>query len=103
MATPEEVAALRLFVAEPDDSTYTDEILGVILDSSETANAAAYEIWLQKAARYSDVVDISEGGSQRKNSDLYKNAMTMAELFKARVDSDALGDGRTRIAKLVRT
>jgi hypothetical protein len=103
MATVEEVAALRRFVAEPDDSTYTDVMLGAILDASESANAAAYEIWLQKAAGYADVVDISEGGSQRKNSDLYKNAMTMAALFKARVDEDALGDGRTRLSKLVRS
>lgn len=103
MATPEEVAALRLFVSEPDDSTYTDVMLGAILDASLSANGAAYEIWLQKAARYADVVDISEGGSQRKNSDLYKNAMTMASLFKSRIEDDALGDGRTRIFKLART
>jgi hypothetical protein len=103
MATADEVAALRLFVSEPDDSTYTDIMLSTILDAAVSTNAAAYEIWLQKAAGYSDVVDISEGGSQRKNSDLYKNAVTMAGLFKARVELDALGDGRTRITKLVRT
>jgi hypothetical protein len=102
MATVEEIAQLRLLIAEPTEDTYSDEVLSDLLDASASANHAALEIWTQKAAAYTRLVDISEGGSQRKNSDLLKNALLMAEVYQNRIDVAALAGGRTKIAKLTR-
>lgn len=107
MATIDEVAQLRLMVGEPDNSTYTDAMLGALLDGYATStlalSRAARDIWYQKAASYADLVDISEGGSQRKNGDLQKRALTMAELYAGQVSAEDSGDFRpTRISRLSR-
>jgi hypothetical protein len=105
VASIEDVSQLRLMVAEPDDSTYDDAALGALLDSYATATVplsrAARDVWVQKAAAYAELVDISEGGSQRKNGDLHKRALTMADLYATQIDLDT-SDRPTRIARLVR-
>lgn len=108
MATVEEVAQLRRMVAEPDDTTYTDEMLGAIIDGygegAAPLAASAQDVWLQKAASYADLVNISEGGSSRSNGQLHTNALTMARIYGVQVET-AEGSGpagRTRIARLVR-
>lgn len=107
MADIADVKQLRLMVAEPDDTTYTDAMLGALLDAYALGTVplarAARDIWYQKAAGYADLVDISEGGSQRKNGDLHKRAMTMAELYQGQADIQDNGLMRaTRIARLSR-
>jgi hypothetical protein len=102
MATAADIATLRLLIAEPTSDTYTDSALGIIIDASDSLDAAALEVWIQKAAASAELVDISEGGSQRKNSDVYKNALLMVQLFQNRVDTAALDARRTTIGKLAR-
>lgn len=108
MATVEEVSQLRRMVAEMDDTTYTDEMLGAIIDGYGEGAAplasSAQAVWLQKAAGYADLVNISEGGSSRANGQLQTNALTMARLYGSQVDAaEGSGSaGRTRIARLVR-
>lgn len=106
MATVEQVAQLRLMVAEPDETTYTDDMLSVLIDSYALTDLplveSAYSVWVQKAASYADLVDISEGGSSRKNGDLHKRALTMADLYKGQLDAATALGQRTRIARLVR-
>jgi hypothetical protein len=107
VATVAEVEQLRLMIAEPDDTTYTDAMLGALLDGyaggTLPLSRAARDIWYQKAASYADLVDISEGGSQRKNGDLHKRALTMAELYAGQADAEDNGSLRaTRIARLTR-
>jgi hypothetical protein len=103
MAEIENVKQLRLMVAEPDDSTYTDEMLGALIDgySGEVLSLcrAARAIWYHKAAAYADLVDISEGGSQRKNGDLHKRALTMADLYGSQVDAEDSGANRRTIVR----
>jgi|SRR3954451_964964 hypothetical protein len=105
MATIEDVSQLRLMIAEPDETTYTDAMLGALLDTyaggTVPLSRAARDVWYQKAATYAELVDISEGGSQRKNGDLHKRALEMASLFNGQAD---LSDGNrpTRIARLSR-
>ena len=41
MATQAEIDALRMFVSEPDETTYTDEMLVVVIDATSTLNEAA--------------------------------------------------------------
>lgn len=106
MASIEDIVRLRLRIAEPDETTYTDEQLGVYLDTYSTTlyplDQAAYVIWTEKAASFAGLVDISEGGSSRKNSDLFKNATAMAAFFANEIAANTALSRRTVIMKLVR-
>jgi hypothetical protein len=44
-------------------------------------NAAAYDIWMEKAATYAKLVNVSEAGSSRSLGDLHEQALTMAERY----------------------
>lgn len=104
MATPEEIAALRLLIAEPGSDTYTDVALSDRLDAA-APDQVAYEIWTEKAAKFAQLVDISEGGSSRKQGDLYEQALGMAKVFADRVTTGTAPPGvagRTRVSRLVR-
>jgi hypothetical protein len=102
MATSEEIAALRLLIDEPSSTFYTDQMLASLVDQAESnLNAAASDIWQQKAARFSTLVDITESGSSRKMSNLYSNALAMAKHFadeSAEVVAETTMQPRTRTA-----
>lgn len=84
MASPEQIAALRQLINEPDDTNgWTDDSLGGLIDSGLTLNGAAGSVWNIKAGQYSSLVDVSESGSSRKLGDLHKNALAMALRFRA--------------------
>jgi hypothetical protein len=102
MATADQIATLRLYVSEPDQATWTDEMLSSIIDSSTSLNTAAVEVWDSKAAALATLVDISEGGSSRKNSDLVKNALLMRDLFYNKEQTSLALTQGTRIRRLMR-
>lgn len=88
MASPEEIADLRRKISELDNTNYSDAVLGARIDAADgDLNKVAYSIWQEKAATYAELVDISEAGSSRKNSQLYKNALEMADYY-AGIDDD---------------
>lgn len=106
MATAEEISALRLLIAEPDvNGIYTDVVLSSMINSaSSDLNKAAHDVWVQKAAAAAELVDISEGGSQRKMGDIHEQALNMAAHF-ARQVSGGVDPGApkyTRMHKLAR-
>lgn len=87
MATDEERDQLRRNTGEVGSSTYTDPVLDVYIDDAGgDLDIAASVIWQEKAASYAELVDITEAGSSRKNSDLYKNAIDMAAKYAASSD-----------------
>lgn len=87
MATAEEIAQLRLLVAEPDPvEPYTDVKLGARIDASDSLERVAYDIWTEKAAATAMLVDVSEGGSSRKMGDLHEQALAMKAEFASRLD-----------------
>lgn len=103
MATPEEIAALRLLIAEPEVDTYSDEDLSNRLTTADQYTVA-YDIWTEKAAAAAGLVDMSEGGSSRKLGDVYEQALGMADAMRARAVSATnppTGAG-VRIKKLAR-
>ena len=104
MATVDQVAALRLLISEPDDAEpYTDAALSARLDADQDADKTAYNIWTEKAAAWAGLADISEGGSSRKQGDLYEQALKMAEYFKGRItDGAPVTGGVTRVRRLTR-
>jgi hypothetical protein len=76
------------------NSQYTDVQIQEYIDENTTVdgidyNGTAASIWEEKAGYYSALVDVSESGSSRKMSDLYKNALAMAKLYRQK-QTDAL-------------
>lgn len=81
MASDDQLGSLRRAADVPvDDTTYTETLLGALIDLSGV-NKAALIIWREKAAGYAKMVSMSEGGSSRSMSDLYNNAMKMVEMY----------------------
>lgn len=80
MAEATTIADLRRLINEPDDvEPWTDLVLsGRIDDHTGTLSALAATIWREKAASYAELVDIKEGSSDRKLSQMYKQALEMA-------------------------
>ena len=106
MATAEEIAALRLLIAEPGPAVpYDDVTLGDLLDAADSQYELASRIWTYKAAGAASFVDMSEGGSSRKMGDVYEQYLSMSDRMKALagevVPSDGLGPG-LRITRLTR-
>lgn len=84
--TLEDLAVLRHYIDEPEQTIYGDAFLiDVIARNDGNLNAAAAEVWGMKAARFSKLVDVTESGSSRKLSDKAKNAQSMAAYYAAQV------------------
>lgn len=78
MATLEQVAQMRRSTAlEEDDATYTDSLIGGMIDNLGFPAAAA-QIWREKAASVAGLVDTTESGSSRSLSQLRKAYAEMA-------------------------
>ena len=102
MATAAEIAALRLMIAEPDNADpYADAALATRIDAASSLEAVAFDVWGEKAATAAGLVDISEGGSSRKNSDIQEQYLRMRTMYGEL--SGAIGaTGRTRVSRLSR-
>lgn len=85
MATTEQLAELRRLVDEPTQDPYTDAVLSLRIDAAGSIQGLAATIWREKAASFAGLVDVREGNSDRKLSQLHKQAIAMAESFEAGV------------------
>lgn len=103
MASPSDIAIVRLNINEPDDSNgFTDEVIGDLINAQGVAGASS-SVWLQKAAQWSTLTDVTEAGATHKFSDLSKNALLMAKSFGA-TDADAeTALQRTRVRTIERS
>lgn len=90
MATPEQIADLRRLIDQPDNiAPWTDEILGARIDAlgaNPDLRLLAGSVWSEKAASFAGLVDVKEGNSDRKLSQLHKQALLMADSFGAGPD-----------------
>lgn len=106
MASDETIAALRLLIAEPTEDNYTQQDLSDRIDAAVDTgglNLVAYKVWTEKAAKFASLVDITEGGSSRKNSSLQKQALTMVEHFEGLLPVDSTsGSTGVRIRRITR-
>lgn len=90
MATDDERLQLRRMTGEADEDNYTNADLDIFIErAAGDLNAAASLLWGEKASSYADLVNISEAGSSRSNSDLFKHAIEQRDYF------SALGGGVT--------
>lgn len=82
MASSDDYLRLRRMTGEVGSKTYTDTDLDLFLsEAGGDFNAAAALIWGEKASAYADLVNISEAGSSRSNSDLFKHAKEQQVYF----------------------
>lgn len=105
MATPQQIADLRQLIDEATSESYTDQQLSDRLDASTSVRGLASVIWAEKAARYSGLVDVKEGSSDRKLSQLYKNALEMSRSFAVEEDGEPVTTSKrpARTRRIVRT
>lgn len=90
------IPAVRRLANEPtaavfSDSDIMDLAAAVTEDGVVNVNALVAAIWRIKAARFSELVDVSEAGSSRKFSDLHKNALAMAATYDKRAVETEVG------------
>lgn len=81
MADETVILELRRLINEmTDQDPWTDLVLSVRIDEwTGTLDALAAKIWREKAATYAELIDIKEGNSDRKMSQLYSQALKMAD------------------------
>lgn len=92
MATVDEISRVRRMTAlAEDDPTYTDSLVGGMIDDLGEETAVV-QIWREKAAGVADLVDITESGSSRSLSKLRDAYLGMAD--KLTPSSDTPPGGR---------
>jgi thymidine phosphorylase len=97
VATADQISSLRLLIAQPDDIAPWDDVtLGVRIDESDSLEALAAVIWREKAASYAGLVDMKEGNSDRKLSQLHSQAFAMAVSFESASGVSARRPAKTR-------
>ena len=104
MATEDQIAQLRLMINQPDNvEPWTDANLALLIDSSDgDLQVAAGKAWRSKASTVAHLVDISEGGSSRKNSEIYKNYLAMANVYDPETEEPAAASGPSRTRQIER-
>lgn len=86
MADNDAYLRLRRMTGEDDEtSKYTNVDLDIfITDAGGDLQAAAAAIWAEKAGSYADLVNTSEAGSRRDNSDLFKHAIDRQAYYESK-------------------
>lgn len=83
------------------DPQFTDtELQDLLSDAGDSPERAAADGWTILAARYSAMVDVTEGNASRAMSDMQEHALNMVKLFQK--SSPGPTEGRTRIGRIRR-
>jgi hypothetical protein len=83
------------------DTMFTDAEIEDFLELGFTnVRAAAYYGWIEKAANYSNLVNVNEGNAARELGELHRQALRMAERFIGYVPTPSRG--RARIGNITR-
>ena len=101
-ASAEQIARLRLMIAEPTATAYTDEVLGGRIEENPKPDADGYlpedegwvetydlnrtasQIWTEKAAALAGAYDVNADGANYSRNQKYANAVKMAGLYASR-------------------
>ena len=94
------VTVLRRLIDEPTTDVYADAELQARLDAvAGDGTLVARDVWAEKMAAASSLVDISEGGSQRKMSQAYDHAKAMWDHYNELVL--LAGDGNSPVLRRI--
>lgn len=89
MAEQADIDAFKeLLPSNPGQYGWDDAYIGALLDSGITENSMLLKFWEKVAASTSDFVDMSESGSSRSLSQIHKNAVAMAKVYRDLVDKE---------------
>jgi phage terminase small subunit len=107
MASPDDITKLRRVLGEqiPEngseaDTLFKDVDLSQLIDDAPDLDRAALDGWREKAAALSNLVDTTEGNSQKKFSQLLNNALNMVKAYSR--SSTGPTEGRTRVGRIRR-
>lgn len=83
MATPLQLSDLRAMIAdETQPHQFEDADLNARIDTAEgDLRFVAGQVWSVKAARLSNLVDVTDGPSSRKLSQMHDHALKMSEHY----------------------
>ena len=77
------------------DTMFTDlEIDDLLEKGKNTVEAAAYWGWQEKAANYSNLVNVNEGNAARELGELHRQALRMMDRFVGWVPTPSRGRAR---------
>lgn len=82
------------------DTLFTLEEINDLLSENGDMERAAFEGWRVKAAKLSNLVDSTEGNSQRKFSQLHSQALDQIKIYMR--SSPGPTEGRARVGRAVR-
>jgi hypothetical protein len=104
MATALEIADLRALVDDKvEPYEFEDAELGGHIDAAGgDLRAAAGTVWAVKASRLAGLVDVTEGSSSRKMSQLHQQALAMAKYYGGEPTPAATTSGRSGTRPIVR-
>lgn len=103
MATAEQIAELRRLVDEPTETVYSDVDLSARIDAvSGDLNLLAGTVWREKAAKLTSLIDVQEGSSNRKMSQLQTQALKMASMFDVSLEATLRAPRAARTRKVER-
>lgn len=89
MATPAEIEAVKDQLPEDaGEYGWDDDRIGEALDSGLTGNSLLLAFWDKVSVSTADLTDMSESGSSRSLSQIHKNALGMAKLYRDLVDKE---------------
>lgn len=97
-----EIDYLRLLLAEPNAPTgtppipgqavagslFNDDALSVLIERTAMLSRAAEIGWKVKASYFQTLIDVDESGSSRKLSQMFNNALAMAQQYKIAADEE---------------
>lgn len=82
MALPSDLTVLRRLIDEDGEDVYSDSELNARLTvTGASVNSVARDIWGEKLAALSSLVNVSEGGSSRAMSQAFDHAQAMHDHF----------------------
>lgn len=85
---------------DDSDTLFSDLQIADLLEQYPDLDRAAYEGWRRKAAKLANLVDTTEGNSQKKFSQLLDNANDMVKLYLR--STTGATEGRSRVGRLRR-
>ena len=108
MATADQITELRGYLGEPipedgtaADTLFSDTQVANWVDKTNSLNHAAVQGWIWKKAQFANLVDVVDGASQRKLSDLIAHADSMIATY--RRESRGATAGRSRVGRIERS
>lgn len=99
MVDASQIAEVRENTDERDDETWSDAAISELIGATGSVNVTSAIIWRRKAAKWAELVDVSEAGASNAFNALMQKALDMAAQYDlaAIVDAETSGSAVTRV------